>query len=318
MVPINWPAGLEPKFVPIPRNANAPLPKADAVLSAFTFAEGQALADTWTPGHQLEDWNYYAHLFAGYEDLLTGRSPARESKRLASFALVTVGTKRVLLVKFELHPDTDGPSIPTSKLWQQIFSETGARLILSHGTAGAVQSTTVLGDVIVAKSVRWDCRQRYEHEPFAGKSYECTPLSSLTPNMELAQSKLIPANAGNLKPIATRDPVIWLGFDTITTDFFAFDDAENYYGLRTFDSNARAVEMDDAALGMAIQEAFYATSFAAPDWFSLRNASDPQIAQSTSIRAENKEAGEIYDTKGYFTTIGSSIVGWAMIADMAE
>jgi uridine phosphorylase len=307
LTPIPWPKGLEPTVVKYKAASDAPLPKVDVVVSAFTFAEGEALSAVLSPGHSSTDWIYYTKDFDAYESQLT-----KESKRLLSYSLVTIGAVRVLLVKLELHPATDGPTLPTAQLWHQIITETGAKTIVTHGTAGAVQSTTILGDVIIAAHVRWDCQGQFKSESWADDEYACTPLTEMTPNLTFAQETLIPVNSGRLAPIATRAPVIWLGFDTITTDFFAFDDAENHYGLRTYDSNARAVEMDDAACGVAMQH----IGVGAPKWYSIRNASDPQMPQGASIEAEDSAAAKIYQDKGFTTTVGSAIACWALVADL--
>lgn len=309
---IPWPEGLAPVQLHCRAEPTDELPRADVVVSAFTYAEGQALAAVLSPGLQLDDWIPYAKGFEEYEHQLTDRSPARESRRLCSYTLVEIGTKRVLLAKFELHPATDGPSLPTAQLWRQIAAETGASVLITHGTAGAVQETTVLGDVIVAEHVRWDCQGQFKSEPWADDVYACASLPATTTNLELAQETLLAINAARLAPTATRLPVVWTDVDTITTDFFAFDDAEDHYGLRNYDANARAVEMDDAACGLAVAQ----ITENPPAWYSVRNASDPQIAQGSSIKAEDDVAAHIYQTDGFTTTVGSAIVCWAIIADL--
>jgi hypothetical protein len=49
-------------------------------------------------------------------------------------------------------------------------------------------------------------------------------------------------------------------------------------------------------------------------WFSIRNASDPQISNPNhDIRAAHREAAEIYAIYGPFTTAASVIATWAVI-----
>jgi hypothetical protein len=97
--------------------------------------------------------------------------------------------------------------------------------------------------------------------------------------------------------------------DVVTTDFFAFDDSSNTFGLQGLGA---AVEMGDAVLGMVIQE----LGASAPRWAAIRNASDPQIDDSglTIQQAANK-AGQIYEKFGYWTTIPSAITCWATVRD---
>jgi nucleoside phosphorylase len=126
---------------------------------------------------------------------------------------------------------------------------------------------------------------------------------------------LMPANAGHFKMDQNRGPVIWRDSarkpaQVITTDFFAFDDADDHYGLRAYDSKARAVEMDDAALALACSELD-----APPSWISVRNASDPQMTGG-DLETEKKNASAIYEKYGYWTSIGSAVTCWALAAGL--
>jgi hypothetical protein len=49
-------------------------------------------------------------------------------------------------------------------------------------------------------------------------------------------------------------------------------------------------------------------------WYSIRNASDPQIANpSGDMKAANQQAGSIYARYGGLTTAASVIATWAVI-----
>jgi hypothetical protein len=67
--------------------------------------------------------------------------------------------------------------------------------------------------------------------------------------------------------------------------------------------------MDDAAIGVGLA----ATPMVA--FFSVRNASDPVMKDKS--REQDKEASSIYKRYGYFTTIGSVLVVWGLIAGMS-
>ena len=87
----------------------------------------------------------------------------------------------------------------------------------------------------------------------------------------------------------------------VTTDFFAFDDSNNDYGLQGLGA---AVEMGDAVLGMVIEK----MGSGAPRWAAVRNASDPQIdAKGLTLKEAGIKAAQIYDRFGYLTTISSAI-----------
>lgn len=66
--------------------------------------------------------------------------------------------------------------------------------------------------------------------------------------------------------------------------------------------------MGDAMVGDAMQE------FSNIKWYSIRNASDPQMPNpSKNIKAAKQQAGEIYAKYGVFTTAASVIATWAVI-----
>jgi len=91
----------------------------------------------------------------------------------------------------------------------------------------------------------------------------------------------------------------------VTTDFFAFDDSTDYYKLQGL---GRACDMGDAMVGNALK------SFPHISWYSIRNASDPQIPNpNNDINEANKEAAQIYASYGGLTTAASLIATWAVI-----
>jgi len=94
----------------------------------------------------------------------------------------------------------------------------------------------------------------------------------------------------------------------VTTDFFAFDTADNEYKLRGLGA---AVEMGDVVLGLVCKEDLADN---APDWLAIRNASDPQIEGDLPPYEQKKKAAQIYERYGYWTSVGSAIAAWAVIA----
>jgi nucleoside phosphorylase len=314
--PIPWPAGQAPTPAPMhPAPAPAsPLPACDYLVVTWTVEEGKSLADTLTPNYPSESaWYHYTHNYASeYVPLLRAGAPALESKRLGSYFVTTIAGKRVLCFKSELHLSQDGPKVPISKLWAQLIAEARPKLVITTGTAGGIGASIVLGDVVVAPSVRFDCTEAFKSEPWHNAIYSCSTLS--TQSFAAAQ-KLFAANANHL-PTASRPPRIITTplagaatADVVTTDFFAFDDTKDSYGLQQLGS---AVEMGDAVLGLVIS----GMASAAPKWVAVRNASDPEIdSTGLTLEEEATKASQIYERFGYWTTICSAITCWSLIVD---
>ncbi len=307
--PIPWPDGLAPTPIDPPHtDPEGPLPAADVVIATYTTAEGRALADVLTPGVTSTDWVPYTEDFASYEPLLGERAPARESQRLGAWHLASIGARTVLCFKSALHPAIDGPKLPILKLWPQIVSEVTPKLVITSGTAGGVGAATELGDVAVPSTVRWDCIEQFKSEPWAQRAY---PTASLTDAMRKALGATAPLLAPNADKIPaqyrTRPLKVWESGTVLTTDFFAWGDTTDHYGLLTAAPDCVLVEMDDSALPLAL-----ASVTDPPPFVSIRNASDPVMPGDLPLEEQRKQAGDIYQDYGYFTTIGSAIACWAV------
>lgn len=298
LAPIPWPAGLAP-VVMSSVTSNGKLPAADVLVITWTAAEAMALADVLTPGIISKSWVYYKNNWDKFASQLTGRSPAKFSKRLGSFHMTQIGNKRVCCFKSELHPATDAASVPTAELVAQIVAETGAKLVITTGTAGGAGNGTLLGDVCVATGVRADFTRRLSGLPWAGKLWATTPLP-------LDARTLVPLFAANADRIPSpgRPPKIWNGH-VVSTDFFAYDTDTDAFGLRKLDQFIRAVEMDDAAVAFGIGDTKV-------QFTSVRNASDPVMPDDS--KASAKLAASIYRKYGYWTTVNSAITVWGLIA----
>jgi nucleoside phosphorylase len=314
--PISWPTGFAPKPRPLSKKPSSsdPLPQTDYVIVTWTVEEAKALADTLTPGYPSKTaWYAYAHNFRSqFVPLIRKGAPSLESNRLASYFPTMIGGKRVLCMKSELHLSQDGPKMPIAKLWQQIITEARPKLIITTGTAGGIGGEIELGDVVFAQAVRFDCQKTFKSQSFHNAIYKCPRLKTTS---DAKAESLFAANADHL-PTASRLPRIFSKPaaaakrpDVVTTDFFAFDDSSNSYGLKGLGA---AVEMGDAVLGLVIKQMGANT----PLWAAIRNASDPQIDDSglTLSEAANK-AAQIYEKYGYWTTIPSAITCWAAVKD---
>jgi hypothetical protein len=313
--PIPWPAGKAPKPAPLSPKpaASKPLPACDYLIVTWTVEEAKCLADTLTPGFPSKTaWYDYAHNFADYDSLIRNGAPAKQSKRLGSYFPTTIGGKKTLCFKSELHMSQDGPKLPIAKLWAQLIAEAQPKLVITTGTAGGIGAGIELGDVVVAPAVQFDCTKEFKSRPFHDSKYPCSKLK--TTSFSEAQ-KLFAANVAHLPPnsrppaIFTRPVAAAKNVDVVTTDFFAFDDSLDSFHLQGLGS---AVEMGDAVLGMVVGQ----MSSGAPKWAAVRNASDPQIdAHGLTPAQERNKAGQIYERFGYWTTIPSAITCWALVVD---
>lgn len=304
LAPIPWPAGLEPRTRGVPHQS-ASVPLADVLVITWTAAEARALADVLTPGIQSAEWAAYDTGWASYAPQLTGRSPARDEGRLASWCMTQVGGLAVTCVKSELHPATDGPTLPTAQLAAQLAGECSPRLVITTGTAGGAGDGTLLGDINVARAVRADFTSRLKDHPWSKGTWRAAPVTTGQGTALAGTAPLIAANAGRI-PAQPRPPRIWAG-DTVSTDTFAYDTQDDHFGLRAYDPAIRAVEMDDAAICAGINGRVPVAS--------CRNASDPVLPSAGEANA--REAASIYQRFGYWTSINSAICTWALIAGMS-
>jgi nucleoside phosphorylase len=317
--PVPWPKGHAPTAAPLsPEPAESDdlsrFAGYDAVVVTWTAAEAAALAALFTPDHLPSRWYEYRHNVAAYIPLVTGgRAPfnaraadmARYFHSLGLYFPCTIGRARVLLFKSGLHLAYDGPATPVRKLMAEIAASVRPKLFITTGTGGAIGADVALGDVVVASRARFDCTKQFKHEPWATASYDTSALPPRT--LAAISPDLTRINAGRI-PGARATPTIWTGTADaaiVTTDIFAFDDTTNHYGLRGL---GRACDMGDAMVGQALQ------GIPGMDWYAIRNASDPQIADpSGDIKAAEHQAGQIYSEWGAFTTAASAIASWAII-----
>jgi hypothetical protein len=273
------------------------------------------MASLFTPGFPTSQWYEYRHNVASYVPLVTGKvapfndkaaDMARYYHSLGLYFPCTIGSKRVLLFKSGLHLDYDGPATPVRKLMAEIAAAVKPKVFITTGTGGGIGATVALGDVVVAGTVRFDCKQQFKQESWASASYHPTPLSddalaAMTPDLLGVNAKRIVGARPTPKIFSSRSDAI------VTTDFFAFDDSTNHYGLETL---GRACDMGDAMVANAIH------SIAGMKWHAVRNASDPQIPNPTgNMKTAAEQAAVIYMKYGGLTTAASLIATWAIIQD---
>jgi Phosphorylase superfamily len=315
---VPWPSGAAPTPAPLaktpPDTADLSQFKGyDAVAVTWTAAEASAMATLFTPGHPLAEWYEYRHNVASYVPQVTGgRAPfndstadmARYYHSLGLYFPCTIRGQRVLLFKSGLHLDYDGPQFPVRRLMNEIAQAVEPKVFITTGTGGGIGADVRLGDVVVAGTVKFDCKAQFKSEPWATKSYTPSPLPARA--LAAMTPALMGVNAARISG-ARPTPQIYSssGDAVVTTDVFAFDDSTDHYGLQGL---GRACDMGDAMVANALQ------SFQSMSWHSIRNASDPQIPNPDhNIEEANKQAGLIYAKYGGLTTAASLIATWAII-----
>ncbi len=319
---IPWPDNFKPIPQPLP-SAPAPnsgLPNADVLIVTWTVAEALALSDALTPGFRSKtDWYNYDHNWlTEFKHKVHGLAPSLKANRLGKWFLTKIGEKNVICFKSELHMARDGKQMPVKDLWKQLIAEVNPSLLITTGTAGGIGKEIQLGDVIVTKTVRFDCKRTFANESFKQAIYNCKKKINVK-QVRDANDTLMHFTKDRL-PIANRTAqIITRGRngikpnDIVTTDFFAFDDDTNDYQLQGLGAT---VEMGDATLGLACEE-LEATGEQTPAWVAIRNASDPQITGGSTLREKADKAGRIYEKYGYWTTINSAIACWAVVTSLS-
>lgn len=194
-------------------------------------------------------------------------------------------------------------------MFKQVILQTHARLVITSGTAGAIGTKLKLGDVAIARTARFKCDGTFKRAPFNGKSYTSDYTLADHAHLDIVNRELIAVNAGQLKDERSGTPKVLTTAAQfgepdviVTTDKFEFHDKQNTFKLQKLGA---MVEMDDAVLGLAIDEMGGPTK-----WLAIRNASDPQMPSD-----DPKESSDIYMKYGYWTSIVSALACWAAVLD---
>ena len=208
---IPWPAGAAPVAAPLnpPPASTDDLSRFkgyDAVVVTWTSAEAAALATLLTPANPISTWYLYSHDVAQYIPLVTGgvapfndntQDMARYYHTLALYFPCQIGKAKALLMKSGLHLAYDGPAIPVKKLMTQIAQTVQPKLFITTGTGGGIGSDVMLGDVVIAGQVRFDCKTQFKNEPwcnavFTPSKLPAGALAAITPALTQPNASRIP------------------------------------------------------------------------------------------------------------------------------
>lgn len=338
LAPVAQPLSPEPP-------ASAPLPRADVVVITWTVDELAGLAHVMTPGVNPAKWHRYDRGFAtDFAKNIRPGAPAAQSKRLGSYMPVTVGTTKVLCMKSELHLNQDGiktgegtATLPVKDFFKQVIHEVQPKVVLTIGTAGGVFDAFELGDTVITRAAKFRLQMEFRNEAFNGKTYKSDwqiPTSQFPAALkmmasvasELVEPPFAPPTKRfpfKRKPVkaAPNQPDIKIeqgGRDMpefhpiLTTDYFEYGTTAN-----RLDKEGAAVEMGDAALGLACSELVEP-----PHWAVVRNMSDPVIngdlpAKEFRLNEQTTWAVGYYTAYGKYTSICGALATWAVIAGLS-
>jgi hypothetical protein len=342
-----FPDGLAPTPTAVDPNQgpDSPLPRADVVVITWTVDELAGLARVFCPGQSASKWTRYAHKFDEFAPHIRPHAPAATSKRLGSYQPVTVGGLNVLCMKSELHLNQDSvktgdgtATLPVKDFFLQVIAEARPRYVFTIGTAGSVFEDFQLGDVVITRAAKFRLQQEFRNEPYNHTTYQSDwelPTSHLGAAQELMQgfaSQILePPFAPPTKhfpftgpPITSppNTPDIKLEFGgrdmpefhpILTTDYFEYGTSTN-----RLDKQGAAVEMGDAALGLACSELAQP-----PNWAVIRNMSDPVIngdlpTKEYRLNEQTTWAVGYYTAYGEWTSVLGALATWGVIAGLAE
>jgi len=316
---VPWPSGKVPTPEPLspppaPGDDLSRFAGYDAVVVTWTSAEAAALAALYTPGYPVSSWYEYRHDVEKYIPLVTGhKAPfndtnpkyARYYHSMGLYFPCIIGKAKVLLFKSGLHFCYDGPKFPVKTLMEEIYATVKPKVFITTGTGGAIGADVLLGDVVIAPHVKFNCIDQYKDVDFRKDEY---PTSALPAGVLPAiTNNLVSVNAARIAG-ARAIPKMWNDAPAfiVTTDKFAFDDSTDHDQLQGL---GRACDMGDAMVAWALEP-----NMADVQFFAVRNASDPQIPNPDN---DMKEAGDrssaIYKKYGALTSAASLVATWSII-----
>ncbi|HTV93195.1 MAG TPA: hypothetical protein VMG98_10800 [Verrucomicrobiae bacterium] len=356
---VAWPDGLAPAQADLGGYARgekitgALTADVDVLILLYTQLETSALLDVftgdneWSPA-RAKTWYPYAHNFDALRGSVQGIDDDDFLKDgvFGNLYAMQVGKRTVAFFKNELHPKANGPKLPFVTLIKQLVGELQPKLVVSTGTAGGIGSHINCGDVAICDAARFHVRGTYPTFPAidtlsksgrelkskAGTAgtYVTYAMEKLTPlaqpGLKKCHSELqsnsgfdFVKNTSASKIYTNKSSVSPQPMAVVSADYLTVDDTSDAEGLQEL---GIMNETDDAFAFYAIGQLPEAQR---PQWLSVRNASEPQIAHAPFpkdtpptqiVDALKAKAGTIYGIYQYCTTINSAFACWAVSADL--
>jgi len=358
----SWPDNLRPVSVQLGKYkagtkiTTAVSASADVLVVLYTEQETMALLDVFTGNPEWNktvqgEWCEYGHNFAKFRSSLANpkANDALKDGAFGRLSAMTIGNKKVVLYKSELHPKQDGTAMPFVPVMQQLISELKPKYVVTTGTAGAIGSRIKCGDVTVCTGSRLHLQKTYpKFSQMNADSKNNTELTSAAtfdpqyvqyaathftklalPGLQQCHARLQSNPGYSFVPDSTLPPSIYVTgvnpvpgpqpMDIVSADYMTTDDTNNSEGLQTL---GIMNDTDDAFLFYAIGTM---PARKRPKCISVRNASEPQMVHSafpatTSpteiINILKDMAGTIYGIYQYCTTLGSAFACWGVIAGL--
>ncbi|MGH1427826.1 MAG: hypothetical protein ACRBEE_07790 [Arenicella sp.] len=312
---------------------------------------------TWTS----DEWSAFDHVFIN-SDTERGRyakswrdywHPYPSAKPILYFQLVTVKKSdnsdiNVLLVKSEVHLAHAPWRSGLQDMVKELLQSSGAKTVLSTGTAGAAQDDQKLGDVVLTTSAKiWLKKSEnlpcdYNNNSFEGcqrftstpllqdvQQHLMMPLSNVW-NKSVIDELLLKLNSESKSEVMsyqyTYNDLVNSALDPenltsnqvqilndvplLTTDFYYTTDTAHPLDYSFLEMDDAVIAHQASAMDRDVNYAF------------IRNISDPVVvakdAQGNPVpeSVQGNWSGMIYSYSGFYTSFNSALTAWATITQL--
>jgi hypothetical protein len=312
----------------LPANPDS-LPPADTIVLCWAEAEWAALQHVFVSGSQPMPYSDAGNAtWPQWTRLTSPKVPQGvQGGYWGFYRLVTVGPKRVLLFKSNVHLDETNGQDNLEQLIQLFAMSVKPAVVLSTGTAGGARIGDSIGTVNVVNAGTLLERGNPANWPTYGNGW--VPAWGLAGASGLTQQLMaIPTTKQDLQSLAQQfnsrhgtkytlselDPNNLCSGATVP----AVNDLTPRTSLLTATSFAVAntsgnyaqfacVEMDDAVIGEACKNAGVAFGF-------VRNISDPVQNAALPPKDQGLWGELVYKAYGFYTSYVGALVAWAILS----
>lgn len=311
------------------------LPDADVVVVTWASAEWAALQHVFVSGDRPMPYADRDRQFRGwarYDDCMpsAGRNPSDPWDYWGLYRLVEITGQRVLLFKSNTHLTWPGQKY-LEELIGRLLEGTGARLLLSIGTAGGTRTTDHVGTVNVTNAGTY-------YQAKSPRSEWKTYASRWSPNGDILSHprfpdllQPIPVTGADLRSVAKQfneyyrvkatlreldvdgldhgdrlpriNDLTGPSIPLVTTSEFIVGATAGKYSFKRF----ACIEMDDAVVGKICRKHRARFGF-------VRNISNPIQNAKLSQEIQGNWGGAIYGLYGLYTSFNGALATWAIVA----